>query len=168
MLDSNAVCLIAFVTLAFRTQATLHKYSIYSLIEFWLWVCAICHSLELIKRLVSGECVVTVIKGRPCPHYYFSHCGRQCGFSDHFNLLPSWTRGTWPWPPVTPWRIPVVNICWASVTTEKGYNQHSKQSLHTIDLCFPTGGLPPKCGLGQFWHGCGWFCAYKKNIVPDV
>lgn len=34
-------------------------------------------TLELIKWLVSGECVVTVIKGRPCSHY-FSYCRQQC------------------------------------------------------------------------------------------
>lgn len=50
-----------------------HKQSIHPLIQS-----ALGGVLFDKKRLVSGERVVTVIKGRPCPHYYFSHCGQQC------------------------------------------------------------------------------------------
>lgn len=42
------------------------------------WALLVFITLELIKRSVSGECVVTVIKGRPCSRYYFSYCRRQC------------------------------------------------------------------------------------------
>lgn len=94
--------------------------------------CCCCLSLFGIdkKRLVSGECVVTVIKGRPCPHYYFSHCGRRSGaFGSTLICSPAGRRGLGLAPP-SPRQTAVVNIRWGR------YDQYSEQS--------PTGGRSPK------------------------
>lgn len=104
------------------------------------------------KRLVSGECVVTVIKGRPCPHYYFfSLRPAVCGFSEHFNLLSSRTRGIWPCPLVTSGRLAVVNIRWGLCRC-KGTIQSAFRTIPDITQAFQLVVTAQKWVEGLLWQ----------------
>lgn len=51
-------------------------------------------------------------KGKAMFTLFFLLQAAMCGFPEHFNLLSSWTRETWPCPLITPSRFSVVNIRW--------------------------------------------------------
>lgn len=66
-----------------------------------LWrTCCYCH---------KGKAMFTLL--------FFLLQAAVCGFPEHFNLLSSWTRETWPCPLITPSRLVVVNIRWGLCKT---------------------------------------------------
>ena len=56
-------------------------------------------------------------KGKAMFALFFLLQAAVCGFPEHFNLLSSWTRETWPCPLITPSRFVVVNIRWGLCKT---------------------------------------------------
>lgn len=82
---------------------------------------------------------------------FFSLQAAVCGFSEHFNLLYSWTCGTWPCPLVTPSRFAKVNIRWGPCCHTDAIQSAFRTIPSTIRI-FQLVATALKWFEGPFWH----------------
>lgn len=119
------------------------------------------------KRLVSGECVVTVIKGRPCPHYYFSHCRQQCAaFQSTLICSPAGHAGL-GLAPSSPWQTCGGKYQMGSLQLHR-HDTISIQNNSQHNKSFSTGGCSSKEGWRTILTCRHGHQIIRKIDLPDL
>lgn len=72
------------------------------LTQFRLWLVLVFITFGTDKKIGLRRTCCYCHKGKAMSTLFFLLQAAACGFPEHFNLLSSWTRETWPCPLVTP------------------------------------------------------------------